>query len=357
MNARERYLAVYNDSERKKLDRVPIFVQYIKEEFISENRDAILNSNNPGRFNNLYFDIPYALGFESIFASFADSFKSRSIKVTNDIGQSVRIGTDGQAKRSSTFYEGGCINSLDILEELWTTVKKVDVSTSTQKLMRLYDSYAPYIFPVLQLGGIFDRTWQAMGFTNFSKHFHKKTKLYQELIKFYAELTTIQIEGLIEATGNQGKVVNILDDAAYKGRSIIAPERWEQDFMPHYKEINSMISDAGLIPQVHTDGDVTDLIPSLQKAGFKGLQGWEGGCDPYFINDNYPDFVVVGFGDVSDILPHGTPEQIDAHVKDLMNALKENRHFIIGPSTVIFKEISLRNVQTFIKAIRKYGTY
>ncbi|MCK4238904.1 MAG: hypothetical protein KAX33_07270, partial [Candidatus Lokiarchaeota archaeon] len=161
----------------------------------------------------------------------------------------------------------------------------------------------------------------------------------------------------IEATGRRGKILNILDDVAYKGRTMISSERWEQDFLNYYKEINSIISDAGMIPQVHTDGDPTELIPSLQKAGFRGLQGWEGGCDPFYINEHFPDFVVIGFGDVSDVFPYGTPEHVDNHVKKLMEALKDNRHFILGPSTVIFKKIPLENVKTFMTAAIKYGKY
>ena len=167
----------------------------------------------------------------------------------------------------------------------------------------------------------------------------------------------IYINGLINATGSRVNVVNILDDIAFKGRTMISPKQWNQDFLHHYKEINSLISDAGLISQIHTDGDATELIPSLIKAGFRGLQGWEGGCDPFYINDNFPDFVVIGFGDISHILPFGSSEQIINHVKTLMDALKENRHFIIGPSTVIFKEIPLESVKIFMTATKKYGKY
>ena len=196
-----------------------------------------------------------------------------------------------------------------------------------------------------------------MGMSLFSRHFRKRTKLYRELIKFYAEILKINIEGLIEATGGSGKLVNILDDVAFKGQPMISPERWDQDYLPAYKEINSIISDARMIPQKHSDGDVTKLIPSFQKAGFLGLQGWEGGADPFFINDKFPEFVVIGFGDVSEILPFGTYEQVDAHVRQLMDALKENRHFVLGPSTVIFKEIPLENVRAFMNAAKKYGKY
>jgi uroporphyrinogen-III decarboxylase len=60
---------------------------------------------------------------------------------------------------------------------------------------------------------------------------------------------------------------------------------------------------------------------------------------------------------VGDVLPFGTPKEIDAHVKSLMDALKENRHYVCGPSTVIVKEMPLKNVQLFMSAIKKYGKY
>jgi uroporphyrinogen decarboxylase len=162
---------------------------------------------------------------------------------------------------------------------------------------------------------------------------------------------------LINATGKRGKVVTLLDDVAYKGRPMISPKRWEQDFMPYYKKINSIISDADMISQIHTDGDATELISSFKKAGFRGLQGFEGGCDPIYVNEHHPEFVVIGFGDVSFTLPYGTSDQIELHVKHLLDVLKENRHFILGPSTVIFKEIPLKNVKTFINTAKIYGKY
>ncbi|MFX0136544.1 MAG: uroporphyrinogen decarboxylase family protein, partial [Candidatus Hodarchaeota archaeon] len=149
----------------------------------------------------------------------------------------------------------------------------------------------------------------------------------------------------------------LLDDVAFKGRPMISKERWEQDFLPFYKDLISLILDANLIPQIHTDGDPTELIPSFKKAGFRGLQGWEGGADPQYINDKFPDFVIIGFGDVSHILPYGNQEQVKIHVKELIKIFKNNRHFIIGPSTVIFQEIPLKNVVIFLKAVNKYGLY
>lgn len=358
MNNSERYLAVYDDKKRKKLDRVPTHVQYIREEFITLNKERVLKDYKGTIFNDLYFDIPQILGFDSIFASFPKSVKFKSIKVDNGKGNVIKIGEDGEAIRQKTaYYEGGYIKNLEILSELKANLKILDNATLINKTIARYEKLSPYIFPVLQIDGIFDRVWKSMGISDFSYHFKKKSTLYRELIKFYAYLAQVNLEGLINATGKRGKVVTLLDDVAYKGRLMIPPERWEKDFMPYYKKINSIISDANMVSQIHTDGDATELIPSLIKAGFQGLQGFEGGCDPSYINEKFPNFVIVGFGDVSYTLPYGTKDQIELHVKKLLEILKENRHFIVGPSTVIFKDIPLKNVKEFMKAVKKYGKY
>lgn len=358
LHARERYLAIYDDNLRLKLDKVPKFVQYVRNEFITKNETEFSRNSLISHINNNYFNVPYHLGFDAIFAPFPLSVKIKNIKIENKDGDTLRIGEDGQAKKKETaYYEGGFVHSLEILDKLRSNMKIIDRSEQILKIIRIYEGFGKKIFPILMVDGLFDRIWKSMGMDTFSRNFRKKTRLYQELIKFYAEITRINIEGLINATGNRGRVLNILDDVAFKGRTIISPERWNQDFSPVYREITAIVKDGGLIPQLHSDGDVTELIPSLIRAGFQGLQGWEGGCDPYYINDHFPNFIVIGFGDVSHVLPYGNREQIIQHVKDLMNALKENRHFIIGPSTVVHEKIPLENIKLFISSAEHFGKY
>jgi hypothetical protein len=358
MNAFERYLAVFDDQKRKNLDRVPLHVQYIREEFIEKHKSELIKNYSGILYGNLYYDIPMILGFDSVFAPFPSSYKIKSLKIGKKNDKVLRIGENGQlVKHKTAYYEGGYIKTLEILETLESNLKLVDSTNQIQKVIHYYEKLSSKIFPVLMIDGIFDRVWKAMGMIEFSRHYRNSSKLYKKLINFYANLTKVNIEGLINATGNAGKVITILDDVAYKGRTMISPTRWETDFRPTYKEITSLIKDAGMIPQIHTDGNVTDLISSFFSAGFLGLQGFEGGCDPYYINETFPEFVIIGFGDVSYILPYGSTQEIEDHVKYLMNALKENKHFIIGPSTVIFKEIPLTNVKFFIKMCKKVGSY
>ncbi len=357
MNAKERYLAVLDDNERNKLDRVPTFVQYIRPEFVELHKHKFENIRVPFKSKWSRFTDAYAMGFESVFAIVPQGFKVRAVKVKDEKGENVYVAWNGQPPKLGGYYERGLFFSFENFDKVRESLRKVDESAQIKKVMNQYTKISPHIYPVIQIGGIFDTLWQSMGFKNFSYHYRKNTKLYQELIKYFAKLTRIQVESIIEATGNLAGVLNINDDIAFKGRSMISPERWEKNIGNYYKEICSIIKDAGMKITLHSDGDVTEMIPILKKLGFMGVQGWEGGADPFNVNKEHPDFVVIGFGDVSQVLPFGSKEDIFSHVKELMDALKENRHFIIGPSTVIYEGMPYKNVEYFVKASKYYGKY
>ena len=51
MNAKERYLAVFDDDNRKKLDHIPTFVQYLRPEFIQLYKEKFLVKNLPFHTN------------------------------------------------------------------------------------------------------------------------------------------------------------------------------------------------------------------------------------------------------------------------------------------------------------------
>ena len=119
MDARSRYLTIYDDVGRKGLDRVPTNVQYIKEDFIEEHKDELILHYKYKLFNNSYFDIPLILGFDSVFAPFPLSYRVKTIKLLNKNGEEIRIGADGQKITQKTnYYEGGYINTLEILQKL-----------------------------------------------------------------------------------------------------------------------------------------------------------------------------------------------------------------------------------------------
>ncbi|MFW9880914.1 MAG: hypothetical protein ACFFG0_48250 [Candidatus Thorarchaeota archaeon] len=265
MKAKERYLSDLDDEKRKRSDRVFTFVQYIRPEITELHRKRFENMKLPFHSEWSRFTEAYFMGFESVFGGVHPGLRVSQVELEDEKGEKVLVGWNGQppAKKLG-YYKGGLFFSIENLDKVRETMRKVDDSTEIKNTMDHYEKISPYIFPVIEIGGIFDTLWQSMGFKNFSYHHRKNSKLYRELIKYFAELTLIQVQSIIGATGSQAGVFNINDDIDFKGRSMISPERCEQDIGKYYKEICSIIRDAGMKITTHTDGDITDMIPSLK---------------------------------------------------------------------------------------------
>nr|MDO8115436.1 uroporphyrinogen decarboxylase family protein [Candidatus Sigynarchaeota archaeon] len=356
MDPETRFLSVFT-GDRKKMDRVPTFVQGVLADFINKYESQLFDSYEGEMIYNTTFDAPLVLGFDAVFAGMPHSVGCKATEIVDDDGKSYVIGLGGQRPHEgSRYYAGGLVKRMDILEKLQENLVITDNTKAIQETIAFYEKISKIIFPVPMIGGIFDTTWQAMGFTAFAKEYRKNSKLYKEIIKFYAHVTKTNVQKVIDATGGRGRIINILDDVAFKGHPMISPDRWQQDILPYYKEITSLIRDAGMHAIVHSDGDITELLPHLIKAGFQGLQGWEGGANPRIIAEKFPDFVTIGWGDVGNI-PFWTKDEIERHVVDIMAALKNNRHLVMGPSTVVFEKMPIDNIRHFMSCIRKHGNY
>ncbi len=358
MHAKDRLLALFDDDARRRLDRVPTFVQAVNPDFIERYEDALFSDECFDYVNNPGVDAALVLGFDGIFGDFPSAFTFEPVEVTGSDGKKHSINTEGREYHEGTrFYKGGLLTSQEVLDRIRATIKPVTDTRAMQATIDHGESIAPRIFAVPKTGGIFSRVLLAMGYKDFSMHYRKNTRFYQEMIEYRADLLRTEVEYLVAGGGKKAGALFIADDIAYKGRPMIPPDRFLSDFGKHYKEILGIARDAGIIPLLHTDGDITDMVPAFQQVGFRGVQGWEGGCDPRFINEKFPDFTAIGFGDMNEVLPFGTEARIEAHVKDLMAALKANRHFAIGPSSVVNATMPIGNVRAFVKHAKNLGRY
>ncbi len=358
MNAKERLLALFDDEARRRLDRVPIFTQNVNPDFIERNEDALFSDDGFDYTNNPWVDAALVLGFDGIFGDFPSAFTFEPVEVIGGDGKRHAINAEGREYYAGTkFYKGGLLTSQEVLDTIRATINPVMDVGPMQAVIDHGESLANRIFAVPKTGGIFSRVLLAMGYKDFANHYRKNTRFYREMIKFRASLLRTEVEYLVAGGGKKAGALFIADDIAYKGRPMIPPERFLSDFGKHYKEILGIARDAGIIPLLHTDGDITDMVPAFQQVGFRGVQGWEGGCDPQLINERFPDFAVIGFGDMNEVLPFGSEARIEAHMRDLMAALKANRHFAIGPSSVVNATMPIENVRSFVRHAKVLGAY
>ncbi|KKM81494.1 hypothetical protein LCGC14_1329220 [marine sediment metagenome] len=157
MNAKERYLAIFDDNQRKKLDRVPTFVQYIRPEFTELHRKKFENMKLPFHSGVSRFTEAYFMGFESVFGNVHPGLRVSQVEVEDENGENVIVAWNGQppAKRLG-YYKRGLFFTLENLNIVRETMRKVDDSVEINKTMDHFDKISPYIFPVIAVGGIIE---------------------------------------------------------------------------------------------------------------------------------------------------------------------------------------------------------
>jgi len=186
MNARERYLAVYSDENRKKLDRVPTFVQYVKSDFYLQHKKTLLAEYRGYRAWFPRFMAPLSLGFDAVFADIPPSIIALPVKIKTDEGRIAWIGMDGQIKNPhSTFYNKGAFHIEEVFDRVRERLRLVRAAPFLQWTIRWFERLSPHIFPIPMIGGIFDKVWMSMGMVEFAKHYRKNTKLYREIIRYF----------------------------------------------------------------------------------------------------------------------------------------------------------------------------
>jgi uroporphyrinogen decarboxylase len=68
-------------------------------------------------------------------------------------------------------------------------------------------------------------------------------------------------------------------------------------------------------------------------------------------------FCLVGGLDHKEVIRNGSPQQIEAQVKEAIETTAEGGGFIIGPSCTLYQDTPLENYNAVARAVKKYGRY
>ena len=153
------------------------------------------------------------------------------------------------------------------------------------------------------------------------------------------------------------------DDFGAQNGMLISPTMRRNIFKPRYaelwQEVKSQNSD--LIIAYHTDGAVSPILDDLAEIGmdvFNPVQPNVPGHDPQELKDQFGDkFAFWGAIDQQDLLPNGTPEEIEAEVAERIRILGAGGGYMSSPAHIIQSDVSMENVEAFIAAVKKHGAY
>lgn len=135
---------------------------------------------------------------------------------------------------------------------------------------------------------------------------------------------------------------------------MISPSDFRKHIKPSYTRLMNIARDAGAAIHMHSDGCIRDLCDDIIESGVEviNLQDLVNGID--WIKDKFKGKICVDLDiDRQNITPFGTPEQIDALIREEVEKLSTPQ----GGLTMIYglyPGVPLENVKALMDAMEKY---
>ncbi|MDR0600968.1 MAG: uroporphyrinogen decarboxylase family protein [Treponema sp.] len=200
---------------------------------------------------------------------------------------------------------------------------------------------------------LFERAYILRGMQNFLVDMLEEEELtcalLDKITAFHVELA----KRYVKLGVNCGRTV---DDYGSQTGMMMSPSTWRKLIKPKLARIHAVYRDAGIPVIHHSCGSIMPIIGDLIEIGVNVLNPVQPkALDVEKLSGEYGDKLAF-FGGIcnQEVLPFKGPEEIDAHVKYMVETLGRNGRYIIAPSNGVGKDVPLENVAAFYAAAQKY---
>jgi len=151
------------------------------------------------------------------------------------------------------------------------------------------------------------------------------------------------------------------DDFGTQVSLLIPPETFRDQLKPIYKRMIDRFKEAkpDIIPILHCDGAVADLLDDIREIGFEVFNPVQPGVPGHLPQDmktNFGDkFAFWGAIDQQDLLPNGTDEELERDIIEKIAILGKGGGYMISPAHIIQADVSPERVMLFIELCKKHG--
>jgi uroporphyrinogen decarboxylase len=210
---------------------------------------------------------------------------------------------------------------------------------------------------IVQLGYLFMGAWQLMGFENFCVKLADEPDLVQDVIDRLAGSQLAVLEMLLQCD-----IVGAIwmpDDLCYNSGPVVAPKVYQKYVYPWYRRIVERCHLSGIPIGLHSDGDLTRLLPDLVACGFDAIHPFEPPLnDIVAVKRRWGERIAVaGNIDLKATLCGGTPESVAAEVREKAGALAPGGGWLLGSSNSIPEFVPIDNYRALLDAGLRYGRY
>lgn len=199
--------------------------------------------------------------------------------------------------------------------------------------------------------GIFS-TMLSMGTEAFSVALYENRPFVETVLDRYCEWTRVVAERVCQMGFD---VFASTDDMAFKTAPFFSPKVFRELVMPRYRRVREKITLPWI---VHSDGNLRPFMEDMISLGIAGIHPNEKGAMD--IEDSKRDYgrrvCVLGNVDLN-ILGAGTPADVDAEVRHLIQAVGPGGGYIVTSGNSLAAYLKPENVLALGEAVARYGRY
>ena len=195
--------------------------------------------------------------------------------------------------------------------------------------------------------GFFDRGWGLRGMENFMMDFIANPAFVEEL---FESLTTMYIALIDRIADFPFDGIRFGDDWGYQRGVITGASRWRKFIKPGIKRIFGHAREKGLAVMVHSDGDVSELLPDLIEMGVQILNPLQPeAMDIVTVKQQYGrDLCLNGGVSTQLTLPRGTTNEVQREVEACLCVLGKGGGYVLSPAKAIMADVPLENAAALI---------
>jgi Uroporphyrinogen-III decarboxylase len=205
--------------------------------------------------------------------------------------------------------------------------------------------------------GPFSASWMLFGMEKFYYLMYDEPETVDSVL---TSLTDFAIAGGLNMAFEGVDALLFSDDYGSNSQPLLSPSQFRRFIAPQIRRLCLAFKHAGIPIIMHSDGHVDPLVDDCVNAGIKGIHPIErcAGMDIAKIKKLYGDRLCL-FGNIDnkELMTRGTPADIEAQVKECMQAAARGGGYCLGSDHSIHDDIPNENVFAIYEAGRKFGSY
>lgn len=244
----------------------------------------------------------------------------------------------------------------DVHDWDWPRTEYWDVSAIPEKLAEL-DAQGDF-FICYDLGGIFERSWGLQGLERFLMDLVENPEVPCAIMDHMTDLYIDNVSRMLKEADGRIDMIYTWDDVAHQRGLIMSPMMWRKHIVPRHQRLNIVIRAFDVRLMYHSCGAIYpligDLIRDLGIDVLQSLQPRADDMDMRRIKEEFGDRLSFHGGvDIQRTLPHGSPDEVRAEVRERCEVLGPGGGYILSAAHYIQNDTPTENILTMYTTSRE----